>query len=253
MKQPLLKRGGLRAISYLRRLTSAERNAAADAHLGQTLCFVAGAVNAGGFLAVGQYTSHMSGIASAVADSFALGNFVLAFLGAGALLSFMAGAACSAILINWGRRHDTRNQFTFPLLLEAVFLLCFGLFASFEDKVYLLVPLLCFIMGLQNAIITKVSQARIRTTHVTGLVTDIGIELGKLAYWNRSEIAGARVEADLGKLLLLCSLLAAFILGGIVGALGFKHLGFVTTVPLAVILLILAGLPLIISFWGNRR
>ena len=130
MKQPLLKRGGLRAISYLRRLTSAERNAAADAHLGQTLCFVAGAVNAGGFLAVGQYTSHMSGIASAVADSFALGNFVLALLGAGSLLSFMAGAACSAILINWGRRHDTRNQFTFPLLLEAVFLLCFGLFAS---------------------------------------------------------------------------------------------------------------------------
>ena len=131
--------------------------------------------------------------------------------------------------------------------------LCFGLFASFEDKVYLLVPLRCFIMGLQNAIITKVSQARIRTTHVTGLVTDIGIELGKLAYWNRSEIAGARVEADLGKLLLLCSLLSAFILGGIVGALGFKHLGFVTTVPLAVILLILAGLPLIISFWGKRR
>ncbi|MFX4396989.1 YoaK family protein, partial [Acinetobacter baumannii] len=46
------------------------------------------------------------------------------------------------------------------------------------------VPLLCFIMGLQNAIITKVSQARIRTTHVTGITTDIGIELGKLAYWN---------------------------------------------------------------------
>jgi len=38
--------------------------------------------------------------------------------------------------------------------------------------------LLCFIMGLQNAVITKISHAEIRTTHVTGLVTDVGIELG---------------------------------------------------------------------------
>ncbi|WP_164176991.1 DUF1275 family protein, partial [Streptococcus pneumoniae] len=75
--------------------------------------------------------------------------------------------------------------------------------------------------GLQNAIITKVSQARIRTTHVTGIVTDIGIELGKLIYWNRSRGEGLdMVRADRDKLRLLGALLAAFFAGGVLGALG---------------------------------
>jgi uncharacterized membrane protein YoaK (UPF0700 family) len=83
-------------------------------------------------------------------------------------------------------------------------------------------------MGLQNAIVTKASRAEIRTTHVTGLVTDIGIELGKLAYWNRDSIAG-RVTADRQRLALLSSLLAMFLCGGIAGAFGFKYLGFIAT------------------------
>ena len=44
---------------------------------------------------------------------------------------------------------------------------------------------LCYIMGLQNAVITKISNAEIRTTHITGLVTDLGIEIGKMLYLNR--------------------------------------------------------------------
>jgi len=43
----------------------------------------------------------------------------------------------------------------------------------------------CFIMGLQNAVVTEISNAEIRTTHMTGNVTDLGIELGRLLYWNR--------------------------------------------------------------------
>jgi uncharacterized membrane protein YoaK (UPF0700 family) len=65
-------------------------------------------------------------------------------------------------------------------MLEALLLLCFGLLgANLEQHRWLFVPatvaLLCFAMGLQNAMITEISKAEIRTTHVTGLVTDIGI------------------------------------------------------------------------------
>ena len=68
-----------------------------------------------------------------------------------------------------------------PLLLESGALLVFGLFgAAIAAWSQLFVPvtvvLLCFIMGLQNAVITKISKAEIRTTHITGLVTDLGIE-----------------------------------------------------------------------------
>jgi hypothetical protein len=86
-----------------RRIDSVDRTGAADTQLGMVLTFVAGATNAGGFLAIGQYPSHMSGILSAMADHLALGAVGLVLVGLGALFAFMAGAACSAMLINWGR------------------------------------------------------------------------------------------------------------------------------------------------------
>jgi uncharacterized membrane protein YoaK (UPF0700 family) len=61
------------------------------------LTFVAGAVNAGGFLAVGQYTSHMSGIFSALADNLVLGALGLVMAGFGALLLFVASSVCCRI------------------------------------------------------------------------------------------------------------------------------------------------------------
>ncbi len=104
--------------------------------------------------------------------------------------------------------------------------------------------LLCFIMGLQNALITKLSNAEIRTTHITGIITDIGIELGKLFYWNRTrgpEIA--RVMADRQRLRVLSLLALYFFLGGVIGALGFSYLGYIATVPLALLLVLLASVP----------
>ena len=65
-------------INYLAHLTAPERTAQSNLHLGVTLAFVAGALNAGGFLAIGQYTSHMTGIVSAAADHLVLGDLVLA-------------------------------------------------------------------------------------------------------------------------------------------------------------------------------
>ncbi|WP_044559106.1 YoaK family protein, partial [Azospirillum sp. B4] len=167
-----VQHGSPRSLDRLRRLVVPERSDRADAQLAVALCFVAGMTNAGGFLAVGQYTSHMSGVVSGLADNLVLGALGLVAAGAGALAAFLAGAACSAILINWGRRRGNASQYALPLSLEAALLLVFGVLGALRLHIpYFLgvaVPLLCFIMGLQNAIITKISRARIRTTHMTG-------------------------------------------------------------------------------------
>lgn len=236
-------------LAYLRFLSGRERSQEADRHLGLTLAFVAGAVNAGGFLAVAQYTSHMTGVVSSVADNLALGRFALAALGAESLTAFLGGAACSSVLINWARRRSLHGQYAMPLLVEAALLLGFGLADSAFGSVQGVVLLLCFIMGLQNAIITKVSDARIRTTHVTGLVTDLGIELGKAAYWNRSPEHGRPVRADAGKVRLLTSLLGLFAFGGTLGALGFQLVGSWAVAPLAALLLAAAAVPV----WDDLR
>jgi uncharacterized membrane protein YoaK (UPF0700 family) len=237
-------------IQHLRTLTGKERSQDGNRRLARYLAFVAGAANAGGFLAVQQYTSHMSGIVSGMADDLALGRFALLSAGLGALLSFLAGAACCAVLVHWGRRRRHHSEYALPLLLEAALLISFGLLGSqLEQHKWLFVPatvmLLCFIMGLQNAIMTKLSRAEIRTTHVTGLVTDIGIELGKLLYWNapHDDQRIAVVRADRQKLALLASLVGLFFFGGASGALGFRYAGYVSTLPLAAILVMLCAVP----------
>jgi uncharacterized membrane protein YoaK (UPF0700 family) len=227
----------------IRGFTSLQRTPQSDLKLGSVLAFVAGAINAGGLLAVGQYTSHMTGIVSSVADNLVLGQAGLALSGLIALLAFLVGAMTTTWLVNWGMRRELRSAYGLPLMLEAALLLVFGLFGATLDLLQtLLLPLtvvlLCFIMGLQNAVITKISQARIRTTHVTGLVTDLGIELGKLLFVNRRPDVQP-VRADRQRLRVHLQLIGCFLGGGMVGALGFKHLGYLSTVPLAALLLLL--------------
>jgi uncharacterized membrane protein YoaK (UPF0700 family) len=246
-------------INYARSLTAAERSRQGDRHLGFALAFVAGAINAGAFLAVQLYTSHMTGLVSSMADHIALGEVTLALAALGAMLSFLLGAMTSALMINYGKRNRLRSSYALPLLLEAVLLLVFGLLGGRLAVVQglfvpLTVMLLCCMMGLPNAVITKVSGAAVRTTHLTGVITDLGIELGRLLYWNRGRAVHAQqVRADRRKLLMLALLCLYFLLGGVVGALGFKHAGYLATLPLAGLLVALCAVPIADDFKHRNR
>lgn len=223
--------------------------------MGGILAFIAGAVNAGGFLAVQRYTSHMTGILSAIADDFVLGQITLVFAGIALLVSFLCGAATTAVLINWARRREMHGEFALSLMLEAILLLIFGLLgANLHLFSELFVPstvlLLCFIMGLQNAIVTKISKAEIRTTHMTGVITDLGIELGRLFYWNNLDSAKVQhfVKADRDKLAIHATILGLFLGGGVIGAMAFRAMGFSATVPVATPLIALSAPPMVKDF-----
>ena len=242
--------------NYARFLIGRQRTVAANRQLGFMLAAVAGAINAGGFLAVQQYTSHVTGMMSAIADHLVLGQPQVVVTGLVGVLAFLCGAICCAMLVNFARRPPLAPEYALPLLLESLLILCFGLLGARLARIEgLLVPatvvLLCFIMGLQNAVATKVSNAVIRTTHMTGIVTDLGIELGKLAYWNRDPNPTFHVKADRDRLTVLAGLLGCFLVGGISGALGFKYLGYASTVPLAVLLAALALVP-VFDDWTSR-
>lgn len=237
---------------FLRGLTHRERTRRSNRQLGGILAFVAGAINAGGFLAVQRYTSHMTGIVSAIADDLVLGHATLVIGGIAMLAAFLLGAITTALLINWARRQQLQGEYALSLMVEAALLLVFGVLGAnlkfaYEVFVPATVLLLCYIMGLQNAIVTKISRAEIRTTHMTGVVTDLGIELGRLMYRNSDPILNDRhmVLADRDKLLILATILALFIGGGILGALAFRAMGFAATVPIAALLMVLAAPPLI--------
>lgn len=238
----------------LQQLAARDRTRQRNRQLGALLAFMAGAINAGGFLAVQRYTSHMTGVVSAIADDLVLGQGLLVLAGVGALLAFVAGAATTAILINWARRRGLHGEYALSLALEAMLLLLFGLLgANLNELIEVFMPttvlLLCFIMGLQNAIVTKISQAEIRTTHMTGVITDLGIELGRLLYWNRNhgadQAALEPVRANRDRLRILALILGLFFTGGIAGAWAFKTVGYVAVLPLAAVLALVALPPLL--------
>ncbi len=242
-------------LSHLSPLAGRDRSAALNRRLGYMLAFVAGAANAGGFLAVHQYTSHMTGMVASMSDGIVMGLSDVVLNAFGALLFFVAGAAVCSALVNIARRHQLHSAYALTLLLEAVLLMLFGLLGSQLSLLPgVLVPVtvmvLAFTMGLQNAVITKVTQSDIRTTHVTGVVTDIGIELGRLLYWNtRLSPSDTSTRPDWGKLRMLSMLLLGFFIGGLAGAYGFKHMGYRFTLLLSAGLVALVIVPVSQDLW----
>lgn len=229
------------ALRSVRLAVRHHRAAASDRALAIILAGIAGAANAGGFILLGSYTSHMTGYLSALADNIVLQNLTLVIQSLLAITLFILGAATSALVINWARAHAAARQYALPIGLQGALLLALATIGSLPLPATIAAAtglgLLCFIMGLQNATITKISYARIRTTHATGMITDIGIELGRAAYGRAFR---SPITADRAKLTLLLQLLGSFLIGGIIGAFGYSWAGFAFSLPLAAILLAMA-------------
>jgi len=218
--------------------------------LAWSLAFVAGAVNAGGYLAVELYTSHVTGAVAKISDQLVLGNTALALEGVGIVVCFGLGAFFSTLLISYGRRHRFKSHYALSLMIEAGLMVVFGLIGARLNEVHgVFVPatvmLLSFMMGMHNSMVSTISNAEVRTSHMTGIVTDLGIELSRLFYFNRSRnprIAPIRANRD--KLKLHSLILGSFFCGGLVGALTFKYVGFKMALFLAAYLAFLAVRPI---------
>ncbi|RFB78185.1 YoaK family protein [Methylovirgula sp. 4M-Z18] len=235
---------------YFRQLAGRQRSDSADRALALLLTLVAGAANTSGFLALEQYTSHMSGVVSSIAGRLVAGDFMLLLTASLAFAAFVGGAGASAIVVLWARRRAWQSEYALPLLIEAALLVGFsfvGEYLADEGEVYAIfaIMFLSFNMGLQNGIITTLSRARFRATHITGLVTDLGIECGKALYPN-GKIGPSDpdfIRADAEKLKLVGSLIGMFFIGGVCGAFGFDLIGFTVMLILAALLVAIALAP----------
>ncbi len=240
-------------IQYARRLAGRSRSPDADRHLGCLLACVAGVTNAVGFGLAGHYTSHMTGMVSTLGERALADDPWLAIAAASAIAAFVAGAACCTLMVHHARRRRLHAQFAWPLLLEATLILTAGAIASSDGalaglQAWRTICLLTFAMGLQNALITKISRGEIRTTHVTGIVTDLGIEWGR----GIARRLGFRVGiAGTGRARLLVALLAMFTLGCIGGTFAVAHVGRLALVPAALAIGIVALVPAW-DDWGRR-
>ncbi|MFC3873911.1 YoaK family protein [Neisseria musculi] len=214
--------------------------------LGYLMALLAGAINAGGFFAVARYTSHVTGEMSHAADMAYLGEWRLALTALAGMVFFISGAAHSSWVILWAKRQRFRGGFGFSMWLEAVYLLLFGAVGAIVADWHsgslpvAAMLLLCFIMGMHNTVITVLSGGSIRSTHMTGTATDLGIEISKMLYYNRSNNPKLpHIHTNKPKAKLLAGLLAAFLAGGLIGAWGYHSVGHYFALPVSAVLFVL--------------
>lgn len=215
-----------------------KRTVAFDLRLAIWLALAAGAVNAAGFRSLGYFSANMTGNVSAMSDMLALRQWIVAAGLFALLAAFIFGAFISAVLIEAGRRRQIRGIYALSILLEALLLLALTVFElTLPQSVSAMVMLagLSFLMGLQNAATTRISDARVRTSHVSGIATDIGIELAALLDRKNDTKPIMRSRLKLHSATLL-----SFFGGGVAGVLGYEWIGPYVFAVVSVFLLALS-------------
>lgn len=147
------------------------------------LSAAAGAVNGAAFLAARRFVSHVTG--SVTEMSLARAEIVVS---EAALLvgSFVLGAMTSVLWLERRHYQGRTPSHAAPLVLVCV-LLClaavlgtagvFGPFGGSSEGPDVFLVLLTFAMGLQNAAVATSTGLAVRTTHLTGPSTDLGVKL----------------------------------------------------------------------------
>lgn len=237
--------------SMLRIVAGEGRSFLRNAGLAFLLSLVAGAVNASGLLAAGAMTSHMTGNLTRIGEGVALGS-AFAFEPARYVLFFLAGAVGATLAISALVRRGLLEPVPALLIFEAILLAGVATAGNFAPRPVLVTEVLCFSMGWQNALITRISGAVVRTTHMTGATTDLGIEIGNLlTSGSRPQILpkvhvrgvlafvrGIPPESDVARATLHLTAIVCFLVGATLGPLLFVRYGYRAMLAPAMVLVV---------------
>lgn len=198
------------------------------------LAFVGGYVNSSGFVLVGTFTSHVTGNVGRLANDVASGDFSAAIGALTMIVAFYAGAFTATMMLETRFFGSGSRAYASALTAEALLLVFFTALSYLATRAQyrardMEALSLCAAMGMQNALVTRLSGAVVRTTHLTGVVTDLGIESARwFRFWRGtvSELTrlplvfgpGVTERPALPKILLLATIAGAFLIGALCGA-----------------------------------
>lgn len=192
------------------------------------MAFQAGYINVGGFIVFGNFVSHVTGTSSQIGMGIASidWNQILTFLSI--LIAFIVGAGFAGHFI--GRRKVEGQEPKF-ILVTAVKAVLFGLVLiiseqyypdySFTLKLLLIIPL-SLACGIQNATCSLATNGFLKPTHMTGLSTDIGINLFRVSAYKKNS---NKFKLERHNNRLRMGILTSFISGGSIAFFIFGHNG----------------------------
>jgi uncharacterized membrane protein YoaK (UPF0700 family) len=189
--------------------------------LASMLSFVAGIVNISGVLSINTLTTNVTGHFAFFAEDFVKGNYQMALAYISYILFFLLGAFFCSLSVEFTLRTAPGHAHTLPMVVEIAMLVSIAIvFGQTISDSHWVARALLFAMGLQNALVTKISQATVRTTHLTGLFTDLGIELSQLFFY-REQNETKKLSRSI---YLRFAIIVFFFFGGVVG--GFLYRDF---------------------------
>ena len=207
------------------RHTGEKRTYRHNLRLAALLCLTAGFVNIAGLLGFLVLTTNVTGHAALFAEKLSQQDFRAAFVVGLWILLFLAGAFASAFYIRIVGSNN-RYAYTVPITIEMLILITVGslgfTFSKSSTATEWLAGSLLFAMGMQNAMVTMISGSVVRTTHLTGMFTDLGIDLSALMYDGRKHQAINR------RITLRLVIISSFLLGGIMGGFAYKAISYHT-------------------------
>jgi uncharacterized membrane protein YoaK (UPF0700 family) len=207
-----------------------------------TLGFQAGFINSFGFLSSGRFVSHVTGFGTQVGLALGKGDLAFAIEMFSLPLFFILGAFLSGVLTSARLEKGLRPRYDLVTLFLPIAVLVLmvaghlGLFGVFGEELsnfrdFVLLFALSFACGVQNGCFATMTKGQIRTTHLTGISTDIGTDLARSLFGKPTP-----QEARLIRLTnwTRVATFAFFGLGGVVSILISPHLQFLSLmVPLA--------------------
>ncbi|MBS1932734.1 MAG: DUF1275 domain-containing protein [Bacteroidetes bacterium] len=183
--------------------------------IASVLSFVAGIVNVVGFLSVARLTTNVTGHFAFLVDEVRNLNFWGALIFFLYILFFLLGSFCSNLIVEAVSRKNERYMYIIPAVIELLIITAIALFGKplVSGAPDIIACSLLFAMGLQNSLVTGISNAVVRTTHLTGLFTDLGIELSQLFFYKEKE----QKKKLFSSIKLRLTIISFFFLGGLTG------------------------------------
>lgn len=214
--------------------------------LASILSFIAGIVNSTGVLAVKVLTTNVTGHFAYFSEELSKRHYGIAMIYLLFILSFLLGSFTSNLLIEIVSRKKPQIAHGLPMIIEISILGIVGIWGSqsvlLNANGQTIACTLLFAMGLQNSLVTRLSQSVVRTTHLTGLFTDLGIELSQLFFYRRV----VELKKLKKNIFLKLTIIGCFFTGCLFGGLFFNYLEL--KLLLVAALLLLVGL-----FYDNIR
>ncbi|WP_020606677.1 YoaK family protein [Spirosoma spitsbergense] len=192
------------------------------------LSFVAGIVNVAGFFSVQRLTTNVTGHFAFFIDEVFKLNYWEGFIYFLYIFFFFLGSFVSSLLIEIISRKDDHYIYIVPASIECLILFIAGFYGQglLLQRPNVIVFSLLFAMGLQNSLVTTISNATVRTTHLTGLFTDLGIELAQLFFYKAKQ----QKQKLRSSIRLRFTIIAFFFVGGIAGAILYTKIGLSTLI-----------------------